>query len=213
MAKKMDEAKHLEMNKAMWDRWAAFDNNSLIYKYLRNLQCKLVASLEIKGNIHFLDIGCGTGFAVAEAARLAKNKGRFFGIDLSDKMIEKAKSNFSGRDNFHFMQADAESIPLDDDFFDVIICTNSFHHYLHPDKAVKEMHRLLKKGGKACILDLTADNWILKTVDKIAKIIEHEHVKFYSTKEYKQMFERAGLKCPASPKTLNILSKVHIAEK
>jgi ubiquinone/menaquinone biosynthesis C-methylase UbiE len=213
MAKKTDEAKHLELNKEMWNRWAGFDSNSLIYKYLRNLQSRLVASLDIKEDIHFLDIGCGTGFAVAEAARRANNKGRFYGIDLSDKMIEKAKSNFSGKNNFQFIQADAASIQLADDFFDIIICTNSFHHYLHPDKAVKEMHRLLKKGGKACILDVTADNWILKIVDKIAGAIEHEHVKFYNTKEYRQLFECVGLKCPPSPQKINIVSKVHIGEK
>jgi hypothetical protein len=75
------------------------------------------------------------------------------------------------------------------------------------------MSRLLKTNGKVCILDVTADNWILKTVDKIARSIEREHVKFYSTKEYRQLFERVGLKCPAPPHTFNVLSKIHTGEK
>ncbi len=59
---------------------------------------------DVKENIHFLDIGCGTGWAVGEAAKLVDYKGMFYGVDLSPKMIEKAKSNFRGKDNFHFIQ-------------------------------------------------------------------------------------------------------------
>ncbi|MGD0279322.1 MAG: methyltransferase domain-containing protein [Smithella sp.] len=210
----MDEAKHIINNKKKWDRWAdSFDGNNPVYKYLRHLQSELVACLDIRENIHFLDIGCGTGFALRQAAGMANNRGRFYGVDLSDKMIQKAKSNFSGKDNFHFLQADAASIPLDDDFFDIIICTNSFHHYLYPDKALKEMHRLLKKGGKLYILDATADYLIIKIVDRIFKFVEHEHVKFYSTKELDRMFKLAGLKHSAMPLKFKVVSKVHVGEK
>ena len=155
-----DETKHVQMNEAMWDKWAeadTLDNNRFQSRFLRAAQSKVISLLDIQANVHFLDIGCGTGWAVGQAANLVDGKGLFYGVDLSPKMIEKAKSNFSEKDNFRFMQANSESIPLDDDFFDIIICTNSFHHYLHPDKALKEMRRLLKSGGKLYILDPLAE--------------------------------------------------------
>ncbi|MGA7192122.1 MAG: class I SAM-dependent methyltransferase [Anaerolineales bacterium] len=209
-----DETKHVQMNEAMWDKWAeedTLDNNGRNSKFLRAAQRKVISLLNVQDNVHFLDIGCGTGWAVGQAANLVNGKGLFYGVDLSPKMIEKAKANFSGKDNFHFLQANSESIPLDDNFFDIIICTNSFHHYLHPDKALKEMYRLLKKGGKPYILDPLADSWIIKFVDVLAKLKEPEHVKFYSTKEFQQLFEQAGLKY--SSVATNWYQGIHIGEK
>lgn len=210
-----DEVKHMQSNKEKWDKWASsYDSKNWRNNYLRNLQRKLIASLDIKEDINILDVGCGSGFAVGEVARLANYKGQFYGIDLSAKMIEKAKSNFSGRDNFHFIQANAESIPLEDNFFDIIICTNSFHHYLHPDEAVGEMHRLLRIGGRVYILDPTGDNWIAKILNTITKF-GPEHVKLYSTKEFRHLFESAGLRYVSSSRLgkINMVTKVHIGEK
>ena len=189
--KMKDETKHVQMNEAMWDQWAdadTLDNNGRMSRILRGDQSKVISLLNIQPNVHFLDIGCGTGWAIGQAANLVDGKGLFYGVDLSPKMIEKAKSNFSGKDNFRFLQANSESIPLENNFFDIIISTNSFHHYLHPDKALKEMHRLLKSGGKLYILDPLADLWFVKYIDVLKKWTEPEHVKVYSTKEFQQLF-------------------------
>ncbi len=208
-----NEAKHLQSNQAKWDNWAdSLDGQGWRHDYLRDAQSRLIALLDVKKDVRFLDIGCGAGWAVGEVARLVNNQGLFYGVDLSPKMIEKAQSKFSGKGNFHFIQANAESIPLDDDSFDIIICTNSFHHYLHPDKALNEMYRLLKKGGEIYILDPTADTRIAKVVDKIIKLVEPEHVKLYSTKEFQQLFENAHLRYAAS-ETIKANSKVHAGVK
>ena len=210
-----DETKHVQMNKAMWDKWAeadTLDNNGLNSRFLRAAQSKVISLLHIQPIVHFLDIGCGTGWAVGQAANLVKGEGLFYGVDLSPKMIEKAKSNFSGKDNFRFLQANSESIPLDDNFFDIIICTNSFHHYLHPDKALKEMRRLLKNGGKLYLLDPLADSWIIKFWDVLAKLKEPEHVKIYSTNEFQGMFQQAGLKY-LTTNIINWHTAVHIGQK
>jgi ubiquinone/menaquinone biosynthesis C-methylase UbiE len=209
-----NEIKHIQLNKEKWDRWASwYDSNKLTSVYLRKSQLKLISLLNIKENINFLDVGCGTGFAVGQAAKIANFKGEFYGVDLSEKMIDKAKNNFSGLSNFHFIQANAESIPLPDNFFDIVICTNSFHHYLHPEKALKGIYRILKNGGKAYFLEPTGDNLIAKIADKILKLVELQHVKMYSTEEFRQMFDLAGLKYISSLKKSKTRSKVHIGQK
>ncbi len=208
-----DEIKHAQLNKEKWDKWSgSYDSKNWQNDYLRNLQNKLISSLDIKENINFLDIGCGTGFAVGKVAKSANFKGNFYGIDLSKKMIEKAKANFANHNNFHFLEANAEKIPLENNFFDIIICTNSFHHYLHPQKAVDEMQHLLKNGGKVYILDITLEGWLGFFVNKVHKLFEPEQVKLYSTKEFRQMIEKAGLKYLGSKK-IKIGSKVNIGEK
>lgn len=208
-----DESEHVRLNEKKWDRWAdSLDNPSPRRNFLRNAQSKVISLLNVQEEIHFLDIGCGTGWAVGEVAKLTEDKGLFYGVDLSPKMIEKAKRNFSGQDNFRFLQANVESIPLNDDFFDIIICTNSFHHYLNPGQALNEMYRLLKSGGKVYILDPTSDLWILKLTDKAVKWFEPEHVKMYSTEEFQELFSKAGLKYIDTARA-NWHEKIHVGEK
>jgi ubiquinone/menaquinone biosynthesis C-methylase UbiE len=208
----VQESKHIELNTKKWDKWAAVaDGEGWMYRYLRKIQKALVSMLPLKENMRLLDIGCGTGWAVGHAAKLVNEMGEFYGIDLSPKMIEQAKENFKDKNNFHFIEANSEAIPLESDLFDVIICTNSFHHYLHPEKAMKEMHRLLMRSGKIYVVDPTADTWFIKAIDKIIKLVEPEHVKMYSTKEFKTLMLDTGLKYLESRSIEG--EKVHIGEK
>jgi ubiquinone/menaquinone biosynthesis C-methylase UbiE len=209
----MDESKHLKINEAKWNKWAeTVDGKSPLYDSLRSYQSVVISLLNLKENVCILDIGCGTGWALGQAANLIDNKGTFYGVDLAEKMIGKAKENFKGRENFHFLKANAEEIPLEDNQFDIIICTNSFHHYLHPDKALKEMYRLLKHQGKIYILDPISDSWFGRILAKIAPLFERSAVKSYSTKEFKKLITSSGFIYVGAEK-LNWHQKVQIGEK
>lgn len=205
--------KHLELNKKKWDSWAGtLDGKSRRNEFLRDGQKRVVSLLNLKENSSFLDIGCGTGWAVNLAAQSVNYAGTFYGVDLSEKMIEKARENSAGKENFHFVQADSRSIPLDSNFFDAIICTHSFHHYIDPQKVMNEIHRLLKPGCKVYILDPTTDTWFGRVVDRIVRMLEPDHVKMYSTEEYRSMFAGAGLNYVRT-EMIRSLEKIHIAEK
>ena len=209
----MDDSKHIEINKEKWNRWSqTADGKGRMYDYLRKAQNRLIEITDIKENINLLDIGCGTGWALGQAANAVNFNGTFYGVDLSSGMIEKAKSNFKNRSNFHFITASSESIPLEDNLFDIIICSNSFHHYLHPGKAMKEIFRLLRPCGKIYILDPTADSFVIRIADKIIRLIEPAHVKIYSTQEYKEMMSDAGLAYAGNQK-IQGQEKVHIGVK
>jgi len=209
----MKESKHLVLNKQKWDKWATkLDKKGWRNDYLRKAQHNLISLLPIKEGVAFMDIGCGTGWAIGEAAKAVEDKGIFYGVDLSEKMIEKANENYRDKTNTHFIQTNAESVPLEGDMFDIIICTHSFHHYLHPDKALDEMCRLLKKGGKVYILDPTADSLTMKAMDKIIRFFEPEHVKMYSTAEFRDLITRTELKY-GDCRVIESHQKVHMGEK
>ena len=209
----LTETKHIELNKAKWDKWAdTLDDKGWRSNFLRQCQRDVISLMDLRENIRILDIGCGTGYALRLAAKLIDGNGKFFGVDLSGKMIEKAGLNFEGYENFQFIRADAESIPLDGGQFDFIICTNSFHHYLHPQKVMEEMKRLLTAGGKLYILDPTMDSIFLKIIGRLMHGVEKSMVKLYSTEEFKNMMIGAGLKYVGMVKVKNH-QKVHIAEK
>jgi ubiquinone/menaquinone biosynthesis C-methylase UbiE len=207
------ESDHIRINEKKWDRWSEIaDGKGFLFNYLRKGQDSLISILDIKENITFLDLGCGTGWAVGRVAMAAGNAGFFYGVDLSEGMIEKAKKNFPGNDNIHFIRSNSESIPLEGDMFDIIICTNSFHHYLHPDRAMSEIHRLLKPGARVYILDMTADSLLIKFADKIIKLFEPQHVKLYSTGEFKGLMHNAGLNYSGTRRVAS-REKIHIGQK
>ena len=86
-----------------------------------------------------IDVGCGTGLA---SRPLIENGFHVTGIDVSEPMLEKARSRFPGT----WIVAPAEKIPFTDSNFDVAICAQSIHHFKRP-AAVAEMIRVVKPGG------------------------------------------------------------------
>jgi ubiquinone/menaquinone biosynthesis C-methylase UbiE len=207
------EHKHAELNIKKWDsRAETYDDRR--FNYFRFMQKRLVSLLDLKENQHLLDLGCGTGWAVRYAASIVKNKGKFYGIDISPKMIEKAKTSSSDYKNVHFYETSAEQLPFEDNFFDFIICSNSFHHYFSPSKVLNEVYRVLKPRGRIYIMDPTADGFIMKMIDKWILKKEREHVKHYSTQEYRTLFAGTKLNYINSKLiTVMLVEKVHIAEK
>ncbi|MCL4396082.1 MAG: class I SAM-dependent methyltransferase [Chloroflexi bacterium] len=202
---------HAALNAKKWDaRAETYDQKR--FDYFRYMQKRLIALVPLKPGICLLDIGCGTGWAVRYVARSLDEQGEFYGIDLAPKMIERARENSRDYDRVHFMSANVESMSFADDFFDVAICTNSFHHYPNPQTALYQIRRILKPGGRLYIMDVTTDGPLSRLLDRVTAAREPEHVKFYSTAEYRSFFESARLKHVASQTILPPM-KVHMAEK
>ncbi len=203
-----------EQNKAnelKWDRRAlTYDRKR--FGYFRYMQKKAIDQLVLRENINFLDIGCGTGWAVRYIAALLNGNGNFTGIDISNGMVEQAKANSKGLMNIDFIQANSEVLPFQKEYFDSVLCTNSFHHYLHPNRVMHEISRVLKSGGRIYILDVTADDFFIRWINSIVRKREKAHVRFYSTDAYRNMFLESGLK-PFKSKRLMYPLRVHIAEK
>ena len=96
-----------------------------------------------------LDFGCGAGFDLFVAARLAGEKGRICGIDLTEAMVVKARENLAlaGIRNVEIKQVDSESIPYDDRFFDVVMSNGVINLSIDKAGIFKEINRVLKPGG------------------------------------------------------------------
>jgi arsenite methyltransferase len=103
-----------------------------------------------------LDIGSGSGTDVLIAARLVGSTGRVIGLDMTEAMRRKCLENARriGLDNVEVLDGNAESIPLPDASVDVVTSNGVIN--LVPDKkaAVREMHRVLRPGGRVQIADI-----------------------------------------------------------
>lgn len=103
-----------------------------------------------------LDIGCGAGLDLLFARAYAGETGRYYGVDLSEKMVGRANFLFTshGISNIQLKIIDSEELPFQDETFDLIISNGVIN--LSPNKPLlfKEMMRVLKRGGRAQICDI-----------------------------------------------------------
>ena len=206
-----DQLNHEEANARKWSvRAESYDKKR--FNYFRWMQKQALALADVATGCRFLDVWCGTGFAVRYTASKLRDEGTFYGVDVAQGMIEIARRASSGHQNVQFEVASAEQLPFPDDYFDVIVCTNSFHHYLNPLAALVEMQRVLRPGGQVLIMDVTADNRFIVWVDRKVEKKEAEHVKFYSSAEYRAMFAQASL-TDVKRKTFLPPMKVHVGTK
>lgn len=121
-----------------------------------------------------LDLGCGTGAAVREAAPAVA---RAVGLDLSEGMIGQARTLAGGIDNVEFRVGDVSArLPFGDGAFTAILCTTAFHHFPAPLETIAEMARVLAPDGRVVIADMNRDQLIVRVFDLLLKTFQRSHV-------------------------------------
>ena len=102
-----------------------------------------------------LDIGCGAGADTLIAAGMVGPEGKVVGIDMIPEMLKCAKENLQRTDfkNITFMEASAEKLPFPNEDFDVVISNGVFNLIPGKVKALSEVYRVLKPGGRMMIAD------------------------------------------------------------
>jgi ubiquinone/menaquinone biosynthesis C-methylase UbiE len=130
----------------------------------------------IKENDYVLDAGGGTGLTALKAGRKVGGNGKVVILDLSENMLEEARKKIekSGlAERFELKIGDMYEIPYEDETFDKVLSTYSTCPLKNPMNAVKEMLRVLKKGGLLGIAHSTdSDKKIVKWIsDKIEDLI------------------------------------------
>src|SRR5262245_5416446 len=97
------------------------------------------------------DLGCGTG-QVSEL--VAPHVARVVAVDGSTDMVQAARKRLKGLHQVDVRRGDMEALPIDDGQLDVAIVALVLHHVPEPARALAEMHRVLKPGGRVVIVDM-----------------------------------------------------------
>ncbi len=120
----------------------------------------------------------------------------FVGLDLTPEMIRKAEQK--QLPNAEFVVGDCEAMPFADGRFDLVINSQSFHHYPDPQAFFNEVARVLKPNGRLILRDNTGPRavmWFINHVElPLANLIGHGDVKAHSLDEVRAFCEKAGLR-------------------
>ena len=143
-----------------------FDDISSNYDFLNRLlsfgidiywRKKLIQTMDIKDGQHIIDIATGTGdvaFAISKDYDVS-----IIGLDISKNMLKIAESKLSKKKSknakIEFLHGDAEDLPMGDNSYDHICISFGFRNLGNYDKALKEFYRVLKPGGRLCILEFS----------------------------------------------------------
>ena len=97
------------------------------------------------------DLGCGTGHV---AASLAPFVAQVIAVDGSDAMLAEARRRLQGHDNVQVLHGDMEALPVDDGALDAAVVALVLHHLPDPGRALAEMARVIRPGGRILVIDM-----------------------------------------------------------
>jgi ubiquinone/menaquinone biosynthesis C-methylase UbiE len=163
-----------------FDRWSETYEHDSAARWLREVQTQALAALALAPADVLLDVGCGTGAAVRDAAPTIT---RAVGVDLSPGMIAQARDRAAANEigNAEFVVGDVSGrLPFDDAAFTALVCTTAFHHFPRPRDTIEEMFRVLAPGGRLVIADANRRHPAVFALDLVLRVAQPSHAGFRS---------------------------------
>jgi arsenite methyltransferase len=146
-----------------------------------------VELLDIKPTDRVLDIGFGGGVTIEEMVKII-DTGKIHGVDFSQAMVDKAKWRFkksiqAGKVSIEF--GDVSQLPFDAKIFDKVCTVNTIYFWKDPLVSLREIRRVMKKGGKLIIS--------IRSADKMKDLPFTQHnFKLYAPEDVKHLLVGAG---------------------
>lgn len=145
-----------------------------------------------------LDVGCGIGTAVAEMADHVGPEGAAHGVDISEAMIAEAAARAQDKTNVVFSAGSANALPHSDAMFDAVRTERVLLYVPEREKAIAEMMRVTKPGGRVVATDTDIDCTAISSKDrvltrKMTSLVADAFVHPTSGRELPALMRAAGL--------------------
>jgi arsenite methyltransferase len=148
----------------------------------------------IKKGDTVIDLGSGAGNDVFVARSLVGEDGKVVGIDFTDEMLIKANFNLDklGFKNVEFKLGEIESMPLDDNFADVVVSNCVLNLVPDKQKAFSEIYRVLKEDAHFCVSDIVIKGELHPELKKSAEMYAGCVAGAVQQEEYINIIKEAG---------------------
>jgi SAM-dependent methyltransferase len=114
------------------------------------LKARSFELLQVKRGDRILDVGCGEGTDVERLVELVAPAGEVVGVDRSERLVAAARAMHAGE----FVAGDATALPFADNSFDACRADRVVQHLAEPRRAVREMARVVRPGGKVALSEM-----------------------------------------------------------
>ena len=153
-----------------------------------------LATAHLKEGEVVVDLGSGGGLDVFLAARQVGSTGRAIGIDMTHQMLELARANAvkGGYENVEFLEGQIDAIPLTDGTADVVISNCVVNLAPDKNKVFREIHRVLKPGGRVASSDIALKHELPCEVAQSAAALVGCIAGAISIKDYEEGLKAAG---------------------
>lgn len=179
---------------SFWSKW--YDSRIFRAFYFEKLYRKIIETIAkekdcLKPGRAFLDAACGTGEIIFRLSRDYPEI-NFTGVDFTEAMVRIARQKNKERQNVNILDADVTKLPLEDQSFDFIVCSDSLHHFSDPESSVKELSRVSRKGAIFLLVDPASNNLKQKIILGIfARLLERAN-RYFSFDEAKTLLQQEG---------------------
>jgi SAM-dependent methyltransferase len=116
-------------------------------------RAKILHALALKPGDRVLDVGSGPGHQAFEMSSVVGDIGHITGVDAADSAIEIARRRCVALPNVRFQHGDAADLPFDEATFDAVMSSQVFEYLDDVGRALAEMFRVLKPGGRVLVHD------------------------------------------------------------
>ncbi len=149
---------------------------------------RMVKRLDLEPGSTLLDVGTGTGVFLPYLLAKIGAKGRMVGLDVADLMLQQAcRKGFRGE--AQYICGDIMAVPCPGAMFDAVVCYSSFPHFQDKPRAFREVHRVLKDGGRLLICH-TAGRAHINEIHAGKPVVSHDLIP--DADEVRKMLFAAG---------------------
>ena len=141
-----------ELDPAMQERLASVLETRGADPQHREMSQTFLADIPFPTNAYVLEVGCGTGMLTRTLA-LWPNVSAVIGVDAAPSLLSKARGLAADLPNLTFQEADARSLPFEDEAFDVVVFHTTLTHVPSPERALAEAFRVLRPQGWVAVFD------------------------------------------------------------
>ncbi len=176
-----------------------------------------ILAADVRPDMHVLDLASGTCDLAIQMGKKLAGTGRLVASDINESMLSIGRERMTDNGlvkNVEYQLANAEQLPFDDNSFDLVTMAFGLRNVTDKDKALSEIYRVLKPGGKCLVLEFSKpidallgkayDFYSFNILPKMGKIIAKdedsyrylaESIRMHPDQEtLKSMFDKAGFK-------------------